>query len=181
MITFVIVGWSFVIGLWSGLFVARVRTRYVDYGWSFVDALTGGTRNRFVTRYRLYRACGFNRRASWFGAMHGAWLRALDSRVHDAWFPMFVMFTFVFASGCVADSPTRPTSERTARIRTIVIPEWHGRPASMPDGSIVTICATQPRTYCVPDAPNAFACTRRTETDAYIIPGNEQCPTIPID
>lgn len=46
---------------------------------------------RFAVRYRLYRSCGFNRRASVVGCTR------LDSRIHRAWFPLFV-FAFVVLS-----------------------------------------------------------------------------------
>ena len=40
---------------------------------------------RYAVRYRLYRSCGFNRRASLFGCA------SLDARMNRLWFPLLVL------------------------------------------------------------------------------------------
>lgn len=51
---------------------------------------------------------------------------------------------------------------------TTPAPRHHNVPASMPDGSIVYLCATMPRPYVLPDG------TRQYEEDHYI--STTECP-----
>jgi hypothetical protein len=133
----------------------------------------------WFTRYRLFRVCGFGYGYSVARSFHVPIriARRMDSRMHGTWFGVIII-GMVMAWGMACNgSPIGPerVMAETETIREIVIPLWHGMPASMPDGSVVTVCATQPRTYGHPDG------SRTTETDAYIVMHGAQCPTIPID
>lgn len=83
------------------------------------------------------------------------------------WALVTIMLLGLF--GCGSSVLAQPSP-----IGKLDIPEWHNMPVVMPDGSLIRVCATQPREYIAVNGQHVI------QRDAYAVTGSEVCPKTPI-